>query len=80
MPPGPPRLHDDEGGGVGPLLGPFHIGDRPTLHCEARGGEVEKMYFFFTPKREGGINIPCNKIHTVPFHIETLFMYITCFF
>ena len=45
MPPGPLRLHDDEGGGVGPRLGPFHVGERTTLHCEARGGEIGQEKF-----------------------------------
>ena len=45
MPPGPLRLHDDEGGGVGPRLGPFHVGERTTLHCEALGGEIGQEKF-----------------------------------
>ena len=50
MPPGPPQLQDDEGGGIGAVHGPFHLGERPTLHCEALGGLMQKV--FIKPERE----------------------------
>ena len=52
MPPGPPQLQDDEGGGIGAVHGPFHLGERPTLHCEALGGLMQKIFVAalkFTP-------------------------------
>ena len=47
MPPGPPQLQDDEGGGIGAVHGPFHLGERPTLHCEALGGVMQKIFITF---------------------------------
>ena len=44
MPPGPPQLQDDEGGGIGAVHGPVHLGERPTLHCEALGGVMQKSF------------------------------------